>query len=137
MDEKTAQSILNDRNLLGLNYRALAAKYGISRTQIHRMVMSKQKKREKRVEIQVVPLEDLALPDDVKTLREELRKARLKIELQDLMIDISSKELGIDLRKKHGTRRSKWKCKAAHADFVSFADCLVILDKRIINIKKH
>ena len=48
-----------------------------------------------------------SLPDDINVLKEELRKARLKIELQDLMIDISSKELGIDLRKKHGTRRSK------------------------------
>ena len=107
MDEKIAEAILKDRNLNGLNYRALAKKYGISRTQIHRMVMSKQKKQEKRVEIQTVPVEDLGLPDDVKTLREELRKARLKIELQDLVIDISSKELGIDLRKKHGIRRSK------------------------------
>ncbi len=115
MDEKTAKSILEDRNLNGLNYRALAAKYGISRTQIHRMVMSKQKKQlktrglkqEKPVDIQPESKELSALPDEVKALKEELRKARLKIELQDLMIDISSKELGIDLRKKHGTRRSK------------------------------
>jgi len=107
MDEKTAESILIDRNLLGLNYRTLEKKYGISRAQIHRMVMSKQKKEKKPSAIKALPVEDTALPDDVKTLREELRKARLKIELQDLMIDISSKELGIDLRKKHGTKRSK------------------------------
>lgn len=49
----------------------------------------------------------LAVPDDINSLKEELRKARLKIELQDLMIDISSKELGVDLRKKHGTRQSE------------------------------
>ena len=107
MDEKTAEAIISDRILLGLNYRALEKKYGISRTQIHRMVISKQKKQEKQVKNQALPLEDPGLPEDVKTLREELRKAHLKIELQDLMIDISSKELGIDLRKKHGTRRSK------------------------------
>jgi len=107
MDEKIALAILYDHKITGLSYRSLASKYGISRTQIHRMVMSKQKKEKKPVKIKALPEEDRTLPDDVKTLREELRKARLKIELQDLMIDISSKELGIDLRKKHGTRRSK------------------------------
>ena len=107
MDEKIALAILYDHNITGLSYRSLASKYGIERTKIHRMVMSRQKKEEKPVAIKAVPVADPTLPDDVKTLKEELRKARLKIELQDLMIDISSKELGIDLRKKHGTRRSK------------------------------
>ena len=107
MDEKIALAILYDHNITGLSYRSLASKYGIERTKIHRMVMSKQKKEKKLVKIKAVELEDPTLPDDVKILKEELRKARLKIELQDLMIDISSKELGIDLRKKHGTRRSK------------------------------
>ncbi len=107
MEQKTELEILYDRNVKGLSYRTLAKKYGISRTQIHRMVMSKQKKREKPKVIKPVAEEELALPDDIKTLKEELRLARLKIELQDFMIDISSKELGIDLRKKHGTRRSK------------------------------
>ena len=44
---------------------------------------------------------------NVKTLTEELRLARLKIELQDFMVNISSKEFGIDLQKKHGTTPSK------------------------------
>jgi DNA-binding transcriptional regulator LsrR (DeoR family) len=107
MDEKMALSILYDHSITGLSYRSLASKYGIERTKIHRMVMSKQKKEKKPLAIKAVPVEDSTLPDEVRALREELRKARLKIELQDLMIDISSKELGIDLRKKHGTRRSK------------------------------
>ena len=115
MDEKTASKIYYDHSEGGLSYRKLASKYGISRTTIHRMVNSKQKNRgkasvtrqEKPVVIEAELPPDLTLPDDVKTLKEELRKARLKIELQDLVIDISSKELGIDLRKKHGTRRSK------------------------------
>jgi hypothetical protein len=46
------------------------------------------------------------LPDDVNTLKEELRKAKLKIELLDTVIDIASKELGVDIRKKSGTRQS-------------------------------
>ncbi len=47
MEQKTELEILYDRNVKGLSYRTLAKKYGISLTQIHRMVMSKQKKREK------------------------------------------------------------------------------------------
>ena len=115
MDEKIALALLYDHNITGLSYRTLAAKYGINRTRIHRMVMSKQNKQgkaiiikpEKPIAIKVVVSEESALPDDITVLKEELRKARLKIELQDFMLDISSKGLGIDLRKKHGTRRSK------------------------------
>lgn len=107
MDPKTKLEILYDRSVNGLSYRALAEKYGISCTHIHRTVMSKAKKQKKPQVIKPVAEEEMALPDDIKTLREELRLARLKIELQDLIIDISSKELGIDLRKKRGTKRSK------------------------------
>jgi transposase len=46
------------------------------------------------------------MPDDIAALKEELGKARLKIELQDIMIDLASKELGVDIRKKSGTRQS-------------------------------
>ena len=107
MEQKIELAILYDRNVKKITYRTLAVKYGISRTQIHRMVMSKQEKKEKPVTIKPVESEEIVLPDDIKTLKEKLRQALLKIELQDLMIDISSKELGIDLRKKHGTKRSK------------------------------
>ena len=115
MEEKLVSKIHYDHHVTGLSYRTLALKYGLSRSRIYRMVMSKQKNQskesaprpEKPVLIKAELTQDLTLPDDVKTLKEELRKARLKIELQDLMIDISSKELGIDLRKKHGTRQSK------------------------------
>jgi hypothetical protein len=67
--------------------------------------MKKPKKEAKLPALEIAPAE--SLPDDINILKEELRKARLMIELQDLMLDISSKELGIDLRKKHGTRQSK------------------------------
>jgi cyanate lyase len=108
MEQQTEIAILYDRNEKGLSYRTLARKYGISCTQIHRMVMSKQKKQEKPKEIKrVIEEVSVLLPDDIKALKEELRLARLKIEMQDLIIDISSKELGIDLRKKRGTRLSK------------------------------
>jgi len=107
MEYKNVSGILYDHNEGGLGYRILAEKYGISRDQVHRIVMSKQNKPKKVREIVRVVKEELPVPDEIDLLKKELREARLKIELQDFMLDISSKELGIDLRKKHGTRQSK------------------------------
>lgn len=100
-------AIIHDHNECGLGYRKLAEKYGISRNVIHRIVMSNPNKPKKEKAIIQVAKEELPIPDDISLLKKELREARLKIELQDFMLDISSKELGIDLRKKHGTRRSR------------------------------
>jgi predicted transcriptional regulator len=107
MEYKNASAILYDHNESGLGYRKLAEKYGITRDQVHRIVMSKHNKPKKAREIVRVVKEEMPIPDDINLLKKELREARLKIELQDFMLDISSKELGIDLRKKHGTKRSK------------------------------
>jgi hypothetical protein len=101
MDKNTASQIIEERTVDGLSYRSLGKKYNLPIASIHRLIMGKPKKQAK------IPLAAESLPEDINLLKEELRKARLKIELQDLMLDISSKELGIDLRKKHGTRRSK------------------------------
>lgn len=105
MDKKTAAQILHDREENNLSYRSLGKKYSMPYMRIYRMLMPRQRKQEQKETVEALAEE--ALPDDIKILKEELRKARLKIELQDLMLDISSKELGIDLRKKHGTRQSK------------------------------
>jgi hypothetical protein len=104
MDKKTAAQIIQDREVYGLSYRKLGKKYNIPHVTIHKMLMGKPKKKVKLAALEIAEAD--ALPQDIQLLKEELRKARLKIELQDLMIDISSKELGIDLRKKHGTRQS-------------------------------
>jgi hypothetical protein len=107
MEYKNVSAILYDHNEGGLGYRILAEKYGITREEVHRIVMSKHNKGKKGKAIVVMAKKELGLPDDIDLLKKELREARLKIELQDFMLDISSKELGIDLRKKHGTRQSK------------------------------
>lgn len=49
--------------------------------------------------------EILHLPFDVKELREELKGARLEIELLDEMLRLSEKLTGIELRKKLGTKQ--------------------------------
>ena len=107
METADVNAILYDHNEGGLSYRNLAEKHGITRSEVHRIVMSKQKKPKKARAIIREVKEEVPLPGDIELLKKELREARLKIELQDFMLDISSKELGIDLRKKHGAKRSK------------------------------
>ena len=108
MDEKARMMIIQDHELVGLSYRNLAEKYGMSRTQIHRIVMSKSSKEiEKPLPVIRPVKEEVPIPDDVNELKKALQDARLKIELQELMLDIASKELGVDIRKKPGTRQSK------------------------------
>jgi transposase-like protein len=98
MDKKQAVQIVHDRTIKQLSYRSLAKKYGVARSTLHRMINSKQ---------EAAFPEDESLPDDVKALKEALRKERLKNELLNTVIDIASKELGIDIRKKSGTRQSE------------------------------
>jgi hypothetical protein len=107
METADVNAILYDHNEGGLSYRKLAEQYGISRIEVNRIVMSRSNKPKKARAIIRAVKEEVPLPDDIELLKKELREARLKIELQDFMLDISSKELGIDLRKKHGAKRSK------------------------------
>jgi hypothetical protein len=108
MEEKVAMMIIEDHRIQGLSYRILATKYGLNRADIHRIVMSKASKKVEKAEPPIVTVREVAaMPDDIDQLKEELRQARLKIELQDLMLDIASKELGVDIRKKSGTKQSR------------------------------
>jgi ribosome-binding protein aMBF1 (putative translation factor) len=108
MDENVKMMIIQDHELEGLSYRNLAEKYGINRTDIHRIVMSKMSKNIQKPQLPPqAEKAEASLPDDVNELKKALRDARLTIELQELMLDIASKELGVDIRKKSGTKQSK------------------------------
>jgi hypothetical protein len=58
-----------------------------------------------KTKTQIQPISAEPLPTDVKTLQEELRKAKLHNELLNAMIDIAEDQLKIDIRKKSGTKR--------------------------------
>jgi hypothetical protein len=106
MDKKKQVQLIDEWETKGTSYRNLAVKYKSNSSTVHRMIKRHKKKQEGEQLIAFVEqTEDM--PDDVGALKKALQQALLKIELQDLMIDISSKELGVDLRKKHGTRQSK------------------------------
>ena len=68
------------------------------------MIKSNQKKQAKSKAEKVIQEDDL--PDDIVVLKEALRKEKLKNELLNAVIDVASKELGVDIRKKSGTRQS-------------------------------
>jgi len=104
MNNKQEEQLHYDHVVNKLSYRKLALKYGVHFTTIGRILMARANKQEQKEKAPVTPE---PAGDDVVLLKEELRKARLKIELQEIMLDIASKELGVDIRKKPGTRQSK------------------------------
>ncbi len=104
MNRKKAAQLMHEWATSGTSYRKLAARYGFSTSCVHRMIKRHKQKQEEDQQLSAASqAEDM--PDDIKGLKEALRKERLKNELLNLVVDISSKELGVDLRKKYGTRQ--------------------------------
>jgi len=100
MNKIKEKKLLNDHVIGGLSFRTLVLKYGISYTRAFRIVKSQKPISPSK------PTEE-ELPDDVAKLKAMLRKERLKNELLYNIIDIADKELGTNIRKKSGTRRSE------------------------------
>ncbi len=105
MDKKQTAILIREYETGNMGYRTLARKYGTSASSVSRMIRKSKENRLKTIILQP-EAEEEKLPDDIKILKEEIRKLKLKIELQDIIIEISGKELGVDLRKKPGARQS-------------------------------
>jgi len=100
MNKSKEEKIIHDQLTNGVSFRSLALKYGVSYSRAYRIVKSHRSTyKEKPVQQE--------LPDDVAMLKALLRKERLKNELLNNIIDIADKELGANIRKKSGTRRSE------------------------------
>lgn len=115
MNKNTIEKIKQDHQISGTSFRSLAFKYGLSYGRVYRMI-NEDKEKSRPAPIQeglpgkeksnsASNLEDL--PDDVALLKELLRKERLRTELLNNIIDIADKELGANIRKKSGVRRSE------------------------------
>ena len=100
MNKINEEKIINDHLISGLSFRSLALKYGISYSRAFRIVKSQQPESQEK------PVQE-ELPDDIAKLKAMLRTERLKNELLNNIIDIADKELGTNIRKKSGTRRSE------------------------------
>ena len=107
-EQELKEIIIAEYFTSGFSLRALGLKYGINFRNIHRWVMQYQGRMKKSTKSKSVkPIEDLAtesLPTDVKELQAELRKARLLNEVLTEVINIAEEELGLQIRKKSGTK---------------------------------
>ena len=107
-EQELKESIIAEYLSTGISYRELGAKYGMNFRNLHRWVMQYQGHMKKPTKSKSVkPIGDLAtepLPTDVKELQAALRKARLLNEVLTEVIDIAEEELGLQIRKKSGTK---------------------------------
>ena len=98
-------------DLSDAEFMKLQAEYGFniatmhSWVQQHRYGMSKPVIK-KALKARAEEATEEAMPSDVKALQAELRKARLHNKVLSAVIDIAEEELGVDIRKNYGTRRS-------------------------------
>jgi transposase len=102
----------------GISHRELAKKYGVNNRAVGRWIAAYfvfQKKCNPDFEIPKkywrpakpdAPEQQERLPKDVQLLQEELCKSRMHNELLQTMIDLAEQELGVNIRKKSGTKRS-------------------------------
>ena|SRR5579871_1443118 len=104
----------------GVTYDDLGKKYGVTLEAVRHWVLKyyelqkkcnpdfiPPKKYQRLLKPEVIQQgEQEVLPKETKLLQEELRKARLRNELLEAMIKIAEQQLGIEIRKKSGTRRS-------------------------------
>lgn len=93
----------------GVSLRDLEGRYKVPASSIHRWVKeyesgftaeqlkASMERRKKQGE----------LPTDVRELQRQLEEAKLHNELLNTMIDIAEDQLGIDIRKKRGAKRSE------------------------------
>jgi len=100
MDKKKEAQIIHEHIVKGDSYRTLSKRYGVSLGTVYNML---KKAKQGKPDLQVTEEAEVGMPDEIRSLQEALRVERLKNELLNAVIDVSSKELGIDLRKKHGT----------------------------------
>jgi len=100
MNKQKQEKIKQERLAYGSSFRSLALKYGLSYGRVYRMLNDNPQPPKQTVK-------EAELPDDITLLKALLRRERLKTELLNNIIDIADKELGTNIRKKSGTRRSE------------------------------
>ncbi len=106
----------------GISYRALAKKYGVSRSTINKWVLIhqgiydlprthkqvsydlQQKKLGKR-STQIIREDQSDLEKKIEVLQKQLEWEKLRSLALDTMITVAERELNIDIRKKPGTKQ--------------------------------
>lgn len=108
----------------GMSYRALAAKYGVSRSTINKWVLVHQgiynlprSRKQNSYDLQQKALgkkskqppliEQNELEKKIALLEKQLEWEKLRSHALETMINVAERELNIDIRKKHGTKQSE------------------------------
>ena len=108
----------------GIPYRALAKKYGVSRSTINKWVLvyqgihniprshkqisyDLQQKTLGKKSKQPVTLHQSELEKKIALLEKQLEWEKLRSHALDTMINVAERELNINIRKKHGTKQSE------------------------------
>lgn len=109
IEEEKRQQVIKEYLSTDVSLRTLAIKYKYDHNLIYRWVMSHQRSKKGNVlngRAVVAPAQAEPMSTDVKQLQEELRHAKIEILLLQATIDVADEQLGTNIRKKAGTRRS-------------------------------
>lgn len=103
-----------------LNNRAIGAKIGVSKTQVHRWLRNFAVEKRSPMQKKITPkrvtgvhapersgerVPSETLEQKVRRLEQELKQARLRADFYDEMINVAEKKFQIQIRKKAGAKR--------------------------------
>ena len=104
----------------GFTYRAIGAKIGVSKTQVHRWLRNFAVEKRSPMQKKITPkrvtgvhapersgerVPSETLEQKVRRLEQELKQARLRADFYDEMINVAEKKFQIQIRKKAGAKR--------------------------------
>ena len=105
MRRKRKKDVIEEYLRGGRSYRELGAKYGISSSTLQRWVEGAGRDRTGKAGEAEKGEEAADAAAEIRRLREELRRERLRSELLNAMIDIAEEQFEIPIRKKRGAKQ--------------------------------
>lgn len=113
-DEAFKRKIVQEYHQGRETLKAIGMRHGISRSTVAKWLNTEEQQRQQLLTLAAMEAENTGAADagkepdagELKALQEELRLARIKLACLETLIDLTERDLGIDIRKKAGTRSS-------------------------------